>query len=359
MRARTKGEFNALSMLIGRSAAMDETRALISQAARAVGIPVLILGETGTGKELVARAIVRLSGAKMFVPVNCAELSEEIADSELFGHERGAFTNAFSATTGLVGAANGGVLFLDELAELPLRVQAKLLRALESGEYRRVGSTRQLESSYRLLAATNGDVDALVASGELREDFTQRLGGFRIVLAPLRSRPGDIRPLATYFLKRYQQEQRDAPRQITEAAVQLLIGHAWPGNVRELRNVIRTSAALAAPACRLDADHVGEVLMPPSPSGRALPSLPTLEQARRAAGQQVIRQALARTNGNRKQAAKLLGISTATLYRLLKEGREGSRHGRSGVAKRDGETPMLVGGLALPRSVTAVPMRRR
>jgi len=280
-------------------------------------IPVVILGESGTGKELVAGAIVQLGGWKPFVRVNCAALPESIVDAELFGYERGAFTGAVRSHRGLVEEANGGVLFLDELAELPLAVQAKLLRALDPGEYRPLGSARTLRSTFRLIAATNGDIDKLVAEKRMRTDFLHRLGGLPVRLPPLRERLEDIPLLANHFLSGYRQRDPEAPAGITPGALALLHEHSWPGNVRELRNVIEASAVLAARAGRIGAEHVLEALAAWSQEREPLTELPTLAEAVRRTEQEVIRSALRLERGNHERAARRIGISPATLYRKL------------------------------------------
>src|SRR5258705_9785729 len=169
---------DALQALVGASVVMQHVREKIERFARSP-VPILILGETGTGKELCAAAIAKLSGREPFLPVNCATFPDGLAESELFGHERGAFTGAVRTHAGVVALADGGVLFLDELGELPLAMQAKLLRTLESGEYRPVGSNRTLRSQFRILAATSGDMDAVIAIGKLRPDLLHRLGAVR------------------------------------------------------------------------------------------------------------------------------------------------------------------------------------
>jgi DNA-binding NtrC family response regulator len=286
-------------------------------------VPVLILGETGTGKELCAEALAVLSGRTPFVPVNCAAFPEGLAESELFGHERGAFTGAIRAHTGVIALANGGVLFLDELAELPTAVQAKLLRTLESGEYRALGSTKTMRSEFRILAATSGDVDRIIGSGRLRMDLLHRLGAARVALPALRERLEDIPLLAEAFLRRYLERATVGPIRVSADACAVLMQHDWPGNLRQLRNVVEAAAAVAGTEEEIGVMHVVQFLPVVEKSQGASEGLPTLAQARAQAETRLIYEALSRTRGNREQAAKLLRVSEATLYRKL--GRGGSQ----------------------------------
>jgi transcriptional regulator with PAS, ATPase and Fis domain len=311
-----------LHALIGSSVVMGHVREKIERFARSP-VPILILGETGTGKELCAAAIAKLSGRQPFLPVNCATFPDGLAESELFGHERGAFTGAVRAHAGVVALADGGVLFLDELGELPLAMQAKLLRTLESGEYRPVGSSRTLRSQFRILAATSGDMDAVIASGKLRPDLLHRLGAVRIALPPLRQRLEDIPSLAAQFLRLYLERSDCGPRRIAPEACAALMQHDWPGNVRQLRNVVEGAAAVAGTDDEIQLSHVLQLLG--SLAGATAGSdIQSLAQARRSAEQRAIVTALGHVGGNREQAAKLLRISQATLYRKLGEGQQQS-----------------------------------
>jgi len=296
---------DALDTLIGSSAVMGQVREQIERFARSP-VPILILGETGTGKELCAAAIAQLSGREPFVPVNCATFPDALAESELFGHERGAFTGAVRAHSGVVALADGGVLFLDELGELPPAMQAKLLRTLESGEYRPVGSNKAQTSRFRILAASSGDL-------ELRPDLLHRLGAVRIALPPLRKRLEDIPQLAVRFLRMYLERSERGPHRIAPEACVALMQHDWPGNVRQLRNVVEGAAAAAGTE---DEIRLSDVLQfvgrEPAEQG-----IESLAQARRSAEQRAILNALGHVGGNREQAAKLLCISQATLYRKL------------------------------------------
>jgi two-component system, NtrC family, response regulator AtoC len=282
-------------------------------------VPKLILGETGTGKELCARAIAQLSGARPYVTVNCAAIPDTLVESEFFGYERGAFTGANRTHQGLIAQANGGLLFLDELADVSVAVQAKLLRALESGEYRLLGSSRLHQSTFRIIAATSGAVDRLVTEGKLRADLFYRLGALRITLPPLRDRLDDIPVLARVFLHHYRQRVTNAPDNISTSALDLLTGHSWPGNVRELKNVIEAAAAFAGANGRLEAAHVTQALpaVQPPTDGVQRNGTPKLADALQYAEEAAIAEALRRSGNHRKRAAALLGISEAKLYRKL------------------------------------------
>ncbi|MGH7334189.1 MAG: sigma-54 interaction domain-containing protein [Candidatus Rokuibacteriota bacterium] len=307
---------DSLRKLTGRSAAIQQVRDQIQRIARSP-VPVLILGETGTGKELCAEAIALASGRTPFVPVNCAALPEGLVESELFGHERGAFTGAVRSHAGMIALAHGGILFLDELAELPSPVQAKLLRTLESGEYRRVGSTKTLQSDFRILAATSGDLERVIASGRLRADLLHRLGAVRVCLPALRQRLEDIPLYAEEFLRRYLERCDAGPSRISPEACALLMQHDWPGNLRQLRNVVEASAAVAGSDDVIEMLHVVQFLIPSAKDAAASEAVPSLAEVRARAEMRAILEALRRAGGNRERAAKLLRISEATLYRKL------------------------------------------
>ena len=306
----------ALQKLIGQTGAMRQVRDQIQRIARSP-VPVLIVGETGTGKELCAEAIAALSGRRPFVPVNCAALPESLVESELFGHERGAFTGAVRAHAGVIAAVDGGTLFLDELAEVPSAVQAKLLRTLESGEYRPVGSTKTFRSQFRILAATSGDLDRIISAGHLRADLFHRLGAVRVRLPSLRERLEDIPRLAEEFLRRYLERCDSGPARILPEACTVLMQQAWPGNIRQLRNVVEAAAAVAGSEPVIDMLHVVEVLASTAKDASPPDTMPSLSETRRRAEGQAILDALRLTGGNRERAAKLLRISEATLYRKL------------------------------------------
>jgi transcriptional regulator with PAS, ATPase and Fis domain len=218
--------------------------------------PVLIGGETGTGKELVARHIHLLSGRKgPFLAVNCGAISDHLAESELFGHEAGSFTGAVGKREGWFEAANGGTLFLDEIGDLPLPLQVKLLRVLQEKEVVRIGSRKSIPVDVRLVAATNVDLDYAVNAGHFRRDLLYRINIAHVKLPPLRDRPGDILPLAEYFLKSYSQRMGSKQPQFATEAVDLLLNYSWPGNIRELENVVHF-ALLVASSNIIDASHL-------------------------------------------------------------------------------------------------------
>ena len=302
--------------LIGRSAAFRDMLALVARVAPSEA-SVLLLGESGTGKELVARAVHEASAraARPLVVVDCASLPETLFESELFGHEKGAYTGATSAKAGLVEAASGGTLFLDEVGDIPLSMQVKLLRLLESGTYRRVGSTELRRADLRLVSATHRDLAAMVAEGRFREDLFYRLSTFPIALPPLRERGDDIALLAAALLQRVAPSRRLS---LAPAALQRLQHHPFPGNVRELRNVLERATLLA------DGHVIGaeviERALATAPARRlaaaagAAPAAPL-----RSAQREALRAALASHRGNREELARALGISPRTLYRKLRE----------------------------------------
>jgi transcriptional regulator with PAS, ATPase and Fis domain len=279
---------------------------------------ILILGESGTGKELVARALHYESPrqALPFVELNCAAITETLFESELFGHEKGAFTDAVGLKKGLMEHADHGTLFLDEVGEMAQPSQAKLLRALQERAFRRLGGTRDIKVDVRVIAATNRSLDALVREGRFREDLFYRLSVIPITVPPLRERPEDILALARHFLILANRESRKLIKGFTPAAEQKLLAYAWPGNVRELRNVVERMVILTA-ADLLDAR---DVPVPPqaveSVAAVVNPSeLATLDEVERAH----IRAVLAKVHGNRSAAARILGITRQTLRKKIGE----------------------------------------
>ena len=304
--------------LVGESAAMHKVHQAIAQVAPEKAT-VLVVGETGTGKELVAHAIHRLSPRteSLFVAVNCAAIPGEMLESELFGHERGAFTGAVKERIGKFELADGGTLFLDEVTEMPVALQAKLLRALQEGVIERLGSNRPLAVNIRVVAATNHDPLQAIKDGKLRQDLYYRLNVFRIDLPPLRERPEDIALLATHFLKR-----RNVT--ISEAAIHALQNYRWPGNVRELENVLERAAIISGgqpiTSQHLPADMLtpGPAQQPPQPgmvqTATAGLSMP---QATEELEKKLINEALQLCNGNKSRAARLLEISERSLWYKL------------------------------------------
>ena len=292
-------------------------------------VPVVIQGETGTGKELVARA-VHYRGPRRkhpFFPVNCAAIPETLLESELFGHERGAFTGAVDRRKGKFEMANGGTLFLDEIGEMPPATQAKILRVIEDHTFQRVGGNELIHVDVRIVSATNKDLAAEVRAGRFREDLYYRLSVFPITLPPLRERRNDIAELAHYFLQKAAADTGKPAQSISDAALEIMREHSWLGNVRELQNTIRRAALLATGGV-IEPDHLGlkeagaskegeglgqeiEQLLKNLLSGQIVP-LNRLEEV-------FIRQALELTNGNITEAANRLGVSRSTIYRKLQE----------------------------------------
>jgi two-component system response regulator HydG len=287
-------------------------RALMMRAAQiaASEAPVVILGESGTGKEVLARAIHANSPRKRkpFVAVNVAALPAELLESELFGHAKGAFTGAVAAHRGLMSAADGGTLLLDEIADMPLLLQAKLLRALETGEVRPVGDTRATRVDLRVLCATNGDLARHVEEGRFRADLYYRLKVFALRLPPLRERVEDIEPLVRAFL-----EGAGSELAVSKAAWAALEAYAWPGNIRELSNAILHATTLCTGDTILPA-HLPEELFAASGAPRGQGPLGTLEEVER----DHIGRVLEACNGNRAEAARMLGIGRNTLWRKLR-----------------------------------------
>jgi two-component system, NtrC family, response regulator AtoC len=281
--------------------------------------PVLIAGESGTGKELVARAMhFRGSFAdRPFVAVDCGSLVPTLIESELFGHEKGAFTGALRSKPGLFQSANGGTVFLDEVGELPLEMQAKLLRFLQEKEVRPVGSNNHFKVDVRVIAATNRDLEAEYRTGRFRKDLYFRLNVVTVELPPLRERRSDIPMLAHWFLDRY---AKGADAQITSAAMKCLLQYDWPGNVRELENCIARAVALGS-GTRVEVDDLPPAVFSATPIVASSPTLvpalvsaTDLEEIERATIQRVFQQ----VRGDKVVAGKMLGISRATLYRKLK-----------------------------------------
>jgi two-component system response regulator HydG len=308
--------------VIGNSPAMHTVVARLRQIAP-TSASVLITGESGTGKELVAKALHNNSPRryKPFVTLNCAALSDNILESELFGHVRGAFTGADRERKGWFEHANGGTLFLDEVGDIPLGTQVKLLRALESGEIVRVGTNEPIKVNVRLISATNRDLTEAIAAGEFRQDLYHRLKVVSIKLPALRERREDIDLLIDHFLKEFMTSHGKKITVITPTARKALRQHSWPGNVRELKNVIESMVVIDTDGV-LDVDDLTEDLQASSTSAPAEPEAvgaslvgKALEEIER----HYITQTLKLTGGNREEAARLLGIGERTLYRKLKE----------------------------------------
>ena len=283
------------------------------------GVNILVQGENGTGKELVATALHDLSprAAGPFVKVNCAAIPAGLLESELFGHERGAFTGAVAGRKGLFEQSNRGSILLDEIGEMPLALQAKLLRVLQEREIRPVGSTTPVKADFRLICATNVDVSQAVADGRLRQDLYFRLNTIALQIPPLRERTGDIALLAPRFLRRFAAAYGRPVERFTDHALRVLEEYAWPGNVRELEHVVERAVILAA-GSRIDAGDLPATLrqLPVRTAGQvSVPAGCSLEEVERLA----ILQTLELTDWNKRQAAKLLGIHRPTLYNKLRK----------------------------------------
>jgi two-component system response regulator AtoC len=331
-RERLKREVEQLRASLGADAVRDlliaESSALrgvleLAERVAAHDTTVLLTGESGTGKEVLARAIHRMSprSAGPFTAVNCAAIPEQLLESELFGHVKGAFTGAASDRAGIFESTNGGTLMLDEIGDMPLALQAKLLRALEDGEIRRLGGQESRAVDVRVVAATAKDLERAVREGEFRDDLYYRLNVVRLHLPPLRERPEDVPALVAHFA-RQTAEKLGRPVSLTPRALAALSTHGWPGNVRELRNALERAAVLSATG-RLDVEDFA--LQPINGNGRAVNGTyipvpgtyelkPQIEQLERA----TIVRALDASKGSRREAAQLLGVSLRTLFYKLR-----------------------------------------
>jgi len=312
--------------IVIKSAAMRALYTLAERAAAGVS-SVLITGETGAGKEILAEAVHNRSprAAGPFLPLNCAAFSETLVESELFGHERGAFTGANQAKVGLIEAAAGGTLFLDEIGEMPLSIQAKLLRVIEARQVLRVGATRPRDVDVRFIAATNRDLEEEVAEKRFREDLYFRLGVINLAIPPLRERRDEIEPLAQMFLQRFAGPTGRRAPTLSVEALSLLQDYLWPGNIRELRNVIERALVLCSGPVLLP-EHFPVEKMRRNPgtqsdaARQALPS-PAMSSGKslKQIEQQAIEDALERCCGNQTRAAELLGMPRRTFCKRLKE----------------------------------------
>jgi DNA-binding NtrC family response regulator len=316
LRKEVQGRYR-FENIIGKSAKMREIFEIIAHISD-LPANVLILGESGTGKELIARAIHRHSARseRPFVPLNCAAIPETLLESELFGHVRGAFTDARKDRRGLFQEANGGVLFLDEISEIPLNLQAKLLRIIEDKEVRPLGANQSEKVDARLVSACNRDLEQLVQEGRFRQDLYYRLNVIRIALPPLRQRPEDIPMLVEHFMGKFAAQANRKIEGIEQDALAALMNYRWPGNVRELEHTIERAALLGKgsnlslrdlplPLLEHDDDAVTE----------AAAKSYTLRDLER----QYIMRVMETTNGNKTEAARILGVDRTTLYRKLEE----------------------------------------
>ena len=305
------------SELVGNATVILKLKEMIAQVGPA-DATILIQGETGTGKELIARAIHFHSQRceKNFVPVDCAAISETVIESELFGHVKGAFTGAHAATLGLIRAADKGTLFLDEVGDLSPAIQVKLLRTIQEKEVRPVGSSRSHAVDTRILAATNRDLSQEVSRGNFREDLFYRLNVLTMNVPPLRDRKDDIPLLARHFLKRFATDASPVT-ELSQAALNRLESYDWPGNIRELENVVRRSVALGkADIIRIE-DLPAQLY--DQTQGRSPNTARPLDDSLAAYEMAAVENALAKSASNRSMAAKILGIGEATLYRKLKK----------------------------------------
>ena len=303
-------------LLVGKSAKISQAVETAGKAAKAKAT-VLLLGESGTGKELFARAIHNWSERKdgSFVAINCAGLSKELLESELFGHEKGAFTGAHQLKKGKVEMAHGGTVFLDEIGDILSEVQAKLLRFLQEREFERVGGTKSIRVDVRIVAATNRNLAAYVQDGRFREDLYHRLNVISITLPPLRERKEDIPDLAQFFLKRFSLDAKKHFTAITDEALEKLSGYGWPGNVRELANVIEHAVVLGQDGVISVAD------LPPTISGDDPSTKAESFSYRKAVDnfrRELVSRVLAQNRGNRITAAKTLGLHEKSLIRLIR-----------------------------------------
>jgi len=313
LRQRLESPLGSYGALIGKSAPMRQLYQRLSQVA-ATDAAVLVSGESGTGKELVARTIHDLSPRRdeTFLPLNCPAITPTLLESELFGHEKGAFTSAVDRHQGCFEQADGGTLFLDEITEMASEVQAKFLRVLEEGQVRRIGGSVSIPVSVRVVAATNRPPATAVKDGKLRQDLFYRLSVFNLELPPLRERADDIPLLARYFLETFAEKyQRQALPWATDFST-ALGSHSWPGNVRELRNAMERLAVMA-PGPNLAAEDFSQFCLNPQVEDTPESEPVSLAEAER----QAIERALTATGGNKTQAARLLGITPKTLNAKL------------------------------------------
>ncbi len=325
LREEQQGRYGPKTV-IAESGAMRQVMAMVDRVADSSATTVLLLGESGTGKDLIAKAI-HYSGERVekpFMAVNCASLPEQLLESELFGHERGAYTDAKGMKKGLFELADGGTLFLDEIGEMRMDLQAKLLRVIEDKSFRRVGGVKDIQVDVRIIAASNKDLDLERQQGRFRDDLYFRLKVVPITLAPLRERREDILPLAKHYLLRFNQELGKKISGISAEAEEALLRYPWPGNVRELKNVLERAILLESGE-RVEAQDLPPELLAPQGGEQAEeeetmdipPSGVVLEKVE----ERLVRQALEKSRGNQTKAAQLLGISRDSMrYKMKKFG---------------------------------------
>jgi DNA-binding NtrC family response regulator len=325
---REAGEGWGLEQLIGASPAMASLFEMVRAIAPASST-VLITGESGTGKELVARAIHSLSTrvGRPFVSVNCGAMQDTLLESELFGHMKGAFTDAHVTKKGLFEAASGGTLFLDEVGETSPAMQVKLLRALQDRRIRRVGGTDEIDVDVRVIAATNAPLEELVREKRFREDLFYRLQVIPIHAPPLRERREDVPLLAQHFLRRFAQQMGKRVAKVSDEAMRCLERYAWPGNVRELENVIERAVALETTEAVLPERLPAPIRSPASPGAPTLGPGFNLDEHLRSIEARLLAEALERSSGDRTEAARLLGVTPRSLrYLIQKHGQGGDKN---------------------------------
>lgn len=319
------------AMLIGRSRPMLRLTSLLQRVAP-TQTSVLLLGESGVGKERVAQYLHQYSNRSgmPFVIVDCGTLGENLIESELFGHEKGAFTGANNRKKGLFEVADGGTLFIDEIGELPLSLQTKLLRVLETGSFRRLGGTEYIKVNVRVLAATNKNLKEMSERGDFRQDLYYRLSAFPVNIPPLRERPDDIPSLAEHFLSGIDDGDRFVP--IPPDVIETLLAHGYPGNVRELRNIIERAAILAYGEEILRPEHIvfegesnTESMNSPGLGNETSGNNNLIQRRHGRLNEEAVLRALEQTDGHRANAAQLLGVSERTLYRYVQRLRDNSQ----------------------------------
>jgi DNA-binding NtrC family response regulator len=305
------GEFPVLSSMHGAIREIESRIELIANS----HVPIFITGESGTGKEVVARLVHQKSGKTPFVAINCAALPKDVIENELFGHEKGAFTGALMIKSGCFELANGGTLFLDEIAEMHPQTQAKLLRAIETKSFRRLGGRDEISVDARIIAATNKEPMAAMKSGLLREDLFYRLSVIELNVPPLRERPADILPLLEHYMVHLSKKYDRTPKRFSKKSLHYLESFDWPGNIRELRNLVER-LVLICPDQEIQPGHLPPRMLRKegNPAQVSIPVGTSLDEAEKI----LIERTLEHTKDNKAKAARMLGVSRKTLYDKLK-----------------------------------------